>query len=240
MNGIALLIWVDQIQKVFGWGGKTAMGGPVSANTLVAAVTCGLIFILPPVMKRMLPFPAAFHPPATLVVMVIMTAAVRLGQIPIEGITMGGSLSNLGDLMELLQSQIPQTINVAIVLAAAPFAFQLALLGYLDTLLTSLVVDKMTGEKTKQNQELVAQGAANGLVAFVGGIPGAQATIRSVLMVKEHATLRLAGILVGVFVIIEMLFAPILDFADTHIGIRWHLNNKSDGMFLITCRCSCI
>ena len=46
---------------------------------------------------------------------------------------------------------------------------------------------------------------ANASVAIVGGIPGAQATIRSVLLVKENASMRLAGILVGVFVLLEML-----------------------------------
>ena len=40
---------------------------------------------------------------------------------------------------------------------------------------------------------------------MVGGIPGAQATIRSVLMLKENATLRLAGVMVGVFVLIELV-----------------------------------
>ena len=63
----------------------------------------------------------------------------------------------------------------------------------------------MSGEKTKQNKELFAQGLANGAISFVGGIPGAQATIRSVLMLKENASLRLSGIMVGVFILLEMI-----------------------------------
>jgi len=63
----------------------------------------------------------------------------------------------------------------------------------------------MSGETTKQDKELAAQGIANSFIAFVGGIPGAQATIRSVLMLKEQATLRLAGIMVGVFVLVEIV-----------------------------------
>ena len=94
---------------------------------------------------------------------------------------------------------------------ALPFALNLTLLAYLDTLLTSLVVDKKVKETfgytddTLQNKELVAQGLANGAVAFIGGIPGAQAAIRSVLILKENATIRLAGILSGAFVIVEMV-----------------------------------
>ncbi len=63
----------------------------------------------------------------------------------------------------------------------------------------------MSGETTRQNRELAAQGIANTTVAFFGGIPGAQATIRSVLILKEGATTRLAGILVGVFVFVELI-----------------------------------
>ena len=101
--------------------------------------------------------------------------------------------------------QWPRDWSLATLSKAFPFALQLAVLCYLDTLLTSLVVDKMSGETTRQNRELMAQGVANSLCALIGGIPGAQATIRSVLMLKEHASLRLAGIMTGIFVLIEML-----------------------------------
>ena len=103
----------------------------------------------------------------------------------IENINISTNLNNLNDLKSILLDQFPADWSYVIIIAALPFAFQLTMLCYLDTLLTSLVIDKITKEKTKQNRELVAQGTANGLVAFIGGIPGAQATIRSVLLVKE-------------------------------------------------------
>jgi len=59
--------------------------------------------------------------------------------------------------------------------------------------------------KTNQNRELFAQGVANGFVALFGGLPGAQATIRSVLILNEGARTRVAGICVGVFAIVEMV-----------------------------------
>jgi len=52
----------------------------------------------------------------------------------------------------------------------------------------------MTGERTQQNKELLAQGVANGAVALLGGIPGAMATIRSVLVIKEGGTQRMVGV----------------------------------------------
>merc|ERR1712226_986711 len=59
--------------------------------------------------------------------------------------------------------------------------------------------------KTNINFEFMSQGVANGFCALFGGLPGAQATIRSVLILNEGARTRLAGVCVGVFAIIEMV-----------------------------------
>lgn len=59
--------------------------------------------------------------------------------------------------------------------------------------------------KTNQNFELMSQGVANSFCALFGGLPGAQATIRSVLILNEGARTRIAGISVGLFVIVEMI-----------------------------------
>ena len=134
-----------------------------------------------------------------------MTFICNIFSFNVENINISTTLNGLSDLKTIFLEQFPTDWSYVIILAALPFALQLTMLCYLDTLLTSLVIDKMTKEKTKQNKELVAQGTANGLVAFIGGIPGAQATIRSVLLVKEGATLRLAGIAVGFLVIFEVL-----------------------------------
>merc|ERR1712050_794154 len=100
------------------------------------------------------------------------------------------------------------------VLKALPDALNLTMLCYLDTLLTSLVMDQKVDEKyepaqrwrkTNQTLELIAQGVGNGFSALFGGLPGAQATIRSVLILNEGARTQLAGCLVGVFVIVEMI-----------------------------------
>jgi sulfate permease, SulP family len=79
------------------------------------------------------------------------------------------------------------------------------LLAYLDSLLTALIIDRMTREKSNLNKELIAQGFANGMSGLFQGIPGAQATIRSVLLIKEGAQTRLAGILIGVFALLSIV-----------------------------------
>ena len=204
MNGIALLIWVDQFNVLFGKGGKTALSGPLWQNVGVALGTLLLIFLLAPLTKRLVG-PVARFLPATLLAIVVMSLLTMVLPEPIERVQLSGGIHSLAGFFELVGQQIPTQWSGGMLAAALPFALQLALLCYLDTLLTSLVVDKMSGEKTRQNKELLAQGVANSAVSMVGGIPGAQATIRSVLMLKENATLRLSGIMVGVFVLVEMV-----------------------------------
>ncbi len=204
MSGIALLIWLDQIKVLFGLGNKTALSGPTIQNLGLAVITLALIFALAPLMRKIVG-PRSRFLPATLLAIIIGTFLANYFQLTVECVQLSGGLNSLSDFTQLVQSQIPTEWTLPILIQAFPFALQLALLCYLDTLLTSLVVDKMSNEKTRQDKELFAQGLANGAIAFVGGIPGAQATIRSVLMLKENASLRISGIMVGVFVLIEMI-----------------------------------
>ncbi|MEE2787076.1 MAG: SulP family inorganic anion transporter [Myxococcota bacterium] len=209
MNGIAILIWVGEIKKLFGIGGSKAYDGGLGPNVTVALITLILLFTLPKIINATLPKYRSFLP-GTLITIIVVSIVVHAMGLGIETPTLKG-IKSFQDLTDIAVKQIPTSFSIDIVWLALPFALNLTLLAYLDTLLTSLVVDKKVKEifgyedNTKQNKELVAQGLANGLVAFIGGIPGAQATIRSVLILKENATLRLAGILSGLFVLVEML-----------------------------------
>lgn len=204
MNGIAILIWVDQLQKLTGLGGKTAFTGDQINNIALALVTFTLVMGLPFVIRRYLKSIAGFLP-GTLFTIVGVTFLAHAFRLDVELVRLDTTLTSLAGLRDLVTSHLPSGWSIPMIWVALPFALQLAMLGYLDTLLTSRVVDKLNGEETMKDKELAAQGLANGAVAFVGGIPGAQATIRSVLILKEGATLRLAGIMVGVFVLLEML-----------------------------------
>ena len=241
MNGIAVLIWVDQVKQLFGLGGKDPIGGDLGINLGVAICTLVLVFLVPKLVKGYFPKARLFLP-GTIVAIVLMTATVHLmgwaaaptgaeqvsgGQAETtasgdsgEGETQANTgielttlkkLESFADLTGMVRENIPNQWSWSLVLLGLPWAGQLAMLAYLDSLLTALVVDKKLTEKTgvvertNQNRELGAQGVANAVVSLFGGIPGAQATIRSVLILNENATLRLAGVSVGVFVAIEML-----------------------------------
>ena len=84
-------------------------------------------------------------------------------------------------------------------------ALSLALLGAIDSLLTSVVADNMTKTKHKPNKELVGQGIGNSIAAIFGGIPGAGATIRTVVNIKSGGKTKLSGMIAGVMLLIIML-----------------------------------
>ena len=73
------------------------------------------------------------------------------------------------------------------------YAVVLAVLGSIDSLLTSMIADNMTKTKHKSNRELIGQGIGNMLAAVIGGIPGAGATKGTVVNINAGGRTRLSG-----------------------------------------------
>jgi SulP family sulfate permease len=84
-------------------------------------------------------------------------------------------------------------------------ALTLALLGAIDSLLTSVVADNMTKTKHQPNKELVGQGIGNSIAAIFGGIPGAGATIRTVVNINAGGKTKLSGMVAGILLLIILL-----------------------------------
>ncbi len=202
MSGIAVLIWVGQIKQLFFINGHWLLDKTVFLNTVIALLTLSIIIFFPQIKSRFIRRALGFFP-ATLIAIIISTAVVYVLRLPIETINIDTDILSIS-VSEWVKAQIPTHVSLELFIFAVPLAFELALLCYLDTLMTALVMDKISRENTQRNRELAAQGLANMAAAALGGLPGAQATIRSVLILKEGATSRLAGILVGVFVIVEI------------------------------------
>ena len=81
----------------------------------------------------------------------------------------------------------------------------LALLGSIDSLLTSVIADNITKDQHNSRQELIGQGIGNIVAAVFGGIPGAGATKGTVVAIKSGAQTRLSGIIHGVFQLVALL-----------------------------------
>ncbi|MEP3208839.1 MAG: SulP family inorganic anion transporter [Maribacter sp.] len=89
-------------------------------------------------------------------------------------------------------------------------ALALALLGSIDSLLTSVIADNMTKTKHKPNKELIGQGIGNSIAAIFGGIPGAGATIRTVVNINAGGKTKLSGMIASIILLIVMLsLAPV-------------------------------
>ncbi|MDG1040183.1 MAG: SulP family inorganic anion transporter [Polaribacter sp.] len=137
--------------------------------------------------------------PSTLVALLVMSGiAVGFGldYRPIEEIPSGLPVPNL---------EIFTNFNLASIVPYIFTALTLALLGAIDSLLTSVVADNMTKTKHKPNKELMGQGIGNSIAAVFGGIPGAGATIRTVVNITSGGKTKLSGMIAGVMLLIILL-----------------------------------
>ena len=137
--------------------------------------------------------------PSTLIALVVMSGIAigfGLNYRPIEEIPSGLPIPNFGIFLDFNLSSITPYIFTALTLA---------LLGAIDSLLTSVVADNMTKTKHKPNKELIGQGIGNSIGALFGGIPGAGATIRTVVNINAGGKTRLSGMTAGVMLLLILL-----------------------------------
>ena len=120
------------------------------------------------------------------------------------------SIDKIPSTIPVPKIEIFYSVNLASVTPYIFTALTLALLGAIDSLLTSVVADNMTKTKHKPNKELIGQGIGNSIAAVFGGIPGAGATIRTVVNINAGGKTRLSGMISGLILLLIMLaFAPI-------------------------------
>ncbi len=137
--------------------------------------------------------------PSTLVALVVMSCIAfffGLDYIPIEEIPLGLPMPHIEIFTGFSFSEV------------VPFIFSalsLAILGCIDSLLTSVVADNMTKTKHNPNKELVGQGIGNSVAAIFGGLPGAGATIRTVVNINSGGKTRLSGMLAAIVILAVVL-----------------------------------
>ncbi len=137
--------------------------------------------------------------PSTLVALLVVSVGayfLKLNYQPIDQIPGGFPIPNLNIFTEFQFGQISPYIFTALTLA---------FLGAIDSLLTSVVADNMTKTKHNPNKELIGQGIGNSVASIFGGIPGAGATIRTVVNIKSGGTTRLSGMIASILLLIILL-----------------------------------
>ncbi|MEE9350568.1 MAG: SulP family inorganic anion transporter [Flavobacteriaceae bacterium] len=137
--------------------------------------------------------------PSALVALLVMSGIAfgfNLNYRSIQEIPSGLPTANLGIFTDFSFSSISPFIFTALTLA---------LLGAIDSLLTSVVADNMTKTRHKPNKELIGQGIGNTIAAIFGGIPGAGATIRTVVNINAGGKTKLSGMIAGILLLIVFL-----------------------------------
>jgi len=142
--------------------------------------------------------------PSTLVALIVMSAIAIFGGLDYRPIP------KIPDGLPEFQMGIFTNFSLGSITPYIFTALTLALLGAIDSLLTSVVADNMTKTKHKPNKELVGQGIGNSIAALFGGIPGAGATIRTVVNINSGGKTKLSGMIAGILLFVILLaLAPI-------------------------------
>jgi len=209
-SGIAVIIWVGQWKDFFGlhpelgaehfheklWDLIQAFPSLHVETALFGLFTLLVLIFSPRVFKRI---------PAPLVAMVSATVIQALFEF--KGVATIGSA--FGGIPQSLPKFEFLPIRFSQVLQLIGPAFTIALLGAIESLLSAVVADSMTGTKHDSNQELVGQGIANIFSPLFGGFASTGAIARTATNIRNGATSPLAGIVhVLTLVVIVLVLAP--------------------------------
>ena len=209
MSGIGFIILVLQLGPFVG---ITTRGGMVdSLQTLanspglnpaalaVGVMTLAVVFLSPLRLRQWVPSP--------LLALVIVTPLSllffnddRLNALGLEPLARIGAIpeGGLQLVMPNFSEHLPELVKAGLVLA---------LLGAIDSLLTSLVADNITQTSHNSNRELIGQGMANTAAGFLSGLPGAGATMRTVINIKSGGATPLSGMSHSLVLLVVLLGA---------------------------------
>lgn len=215
--GIALTIFSTQLNDFFGmninklpadfihkWGCYFSHRQDINwAAFGVGAAALAIIIFTPKISKKI---------PSSLVAIILVTLAVWI----MKRLGAGADIKTISDLYQLPQGipspQIP-TLQLAadgswwtMVKDLFPSAFTIAILGAIESLLSAMVADGVTGDKHDSNTELIAQGIANICTPFFGGIPATGAIARTMTNINNGGKTPVAGIVHTLVLLLVLLF----------------------------------
>jgi len=203
MSGIGLIIILLQVFPFFGITSPSTIIdvfsslGEIGSRMNVQAAglslaTIAIIYLFPKVTKKV---PSAL---VALIGLTLFTAFLDLDVLVIGDIPKG--LPNVHiDTLLFMDWHHPMVIVIP--------ALTLAALGAIDSLLTSVVADNKTKTKHNSNRELIGQGIGNMCAGIIGGLPGAGATMRTVVNINAGGRTRLSGVIHGLGLLIVLLGA---------------------------------
>ena len=206
-NGIALLIASTQIKDFFGLATPSAPSDFIERMEILAAylptldwhtvtvatASLGVILFAPRLTKKI---------PGSIMALILGTGVTALFQLPIS--TIG---SKFGGIPTGLPTFAIPTFRADLILPLLPSALTVALLAAVESLLSAVVADGMSGDKHNSNVELIAQGVANLACPLVGGIPATGAIARTATNIRSGAKSPVAGLVHALTLLLILLVA---------------------------------
>lgn len=201
VNGLAIVIFLAQLEsfKIEGSEGIESWLPPLEMGVMLGlvALTMAVIYLVPRLTKR---FPSA------LAGIVVVSALVIIAGIDTP--TVGDLSSIAGGLPTFGVPDVPFNFETARIIL--PFAFILAGIGLIESLLTLSLIDGLTETRGQKNRECAAQGIANVVTGFFGGMGGCAMIGQSMINIKAGSRWRLSGILAALFLLAFILFTSSL------------------------------
>ncbi|QFT80171.1 Bicarbonate transporter BicA [Roseovarius sp. THAF27] len=210
VNGLAIVIFLAQLGqfKVPGTmentghgmsGGEWLSGAPLYTMLALVALTMAVVWLMPRVTK-VIPAPLAGIGLVAGIVVVFGLDVPRVGDLA----------SIQGGLPPFHVPTVPLTLETFEIIL--PYAVILAAIGLIESLLTLNLVGEMTNKRGGASQECIAQGVANTVTGFFGGMGGCAMIGQSMINVRSGGRTRIAGICAAVFLLIFILFAsPLIE-----------------------------
>jgi SulP family sulfate permease len=166
---------------------------------LIGAISLAIVFLWRGRVSQILPPPLLALVVATVVSLLLFS---------------DGAIERIGAIPSALPSLHLPTFRLDLLQTMITNALMLAVLGSIDSLLTSLVADSVTGTQHRSDQELIGQGVGNAVSGLLGGLPGAGATMRTMVNIRAGGTGPLSGavhalVLFGVVAGMGFLFQDI-------------------------------
>ncbi|MEP6510220.1 MAG: SulP family inorganic anion transporter [Dokdonella sp.] len=229
--GIAVSIFSSQIKDLLGldiatvpadfFGRWKAYGAHIGSVNPAAALLALATLLLLIALRRWRP-----NWPAFLIAVAVASIATLLLKLPVETI-----VSHFGPIPRELPLPHLPSFDIARLHELLPSAFTIAFLGGVESLLSAVVSDGMTGGRHRSNCELVAQGVANTASALIGGLPATGAIVRTATNVRAGARTPVAGMAHALFILLFVLVAaplanqvPLPAMAALLLLVAWNMS----------------
>ncbi len=193
VNGLAIIIFMSQLDQFKDVSGNWLIGTPLYILLGLVLLTMAIIWGLPKITKAI---------PASLAAILVVFGIVAL--LGVDTKTVGDIASIQGGFPPFHIPKVP--LNLESVMLILPYAFIVAGVGLIESLLTLSIVDEITETRGKGNREAVAQGAANILSGVFSGMGGCAMIGQSLINVSNGARARLSGIVAAIMLLVFIMF----------------------------------